>query len=240
MVLEMKLNFGDKRHDNSSSSSSSCSSDGDSQSFETDAYASKTAIILETTTDAAVATAVEESLPSADNVTNTEPLVSNMAPDSISVEILDSDLPTKENSLSPHVSSDFVNDTQLKATDVAIGRETAPAEKQVESSDREEVAGQQDARASVSLCVSLRDIRRILDRNRKIRERDGAISNKFYADIDPSKNHIAEEELSRAISKDMFLKVSIGMFSYLCVGRAMSSARSILALVSTARLRTNI
>nr|CAD7428416.1 unnamed protein product [Timema monikensis] len=64
--------------------------------------------------------------------------------------------------------------------------------------------------------MTLDNVRRLLESREKRRNRWTAapVVNKFHADINPSKNTIAEQELKKEISKDMFAKMSIvGQFN---------------------------
>lgn len=77
-------------------------------------------------------------------------------------------------------------------------------------------------RKSVSIEVSMDNIRTLLFKSKRgLNDGDRNILNgkpriRFYAEIDPSKNKNAEQELSKEISKDMFSKVCL-FYSYFCL-----------------------
>lgn len=80
----------------------------------------------------------------------------------------------------------------------------------VEICDDPEPVADADRRNTVVVNTCLDAIRKSM-RKMKMLKKEECIQNKFHTEIDPSKNQVAEEELRKEISKDMFLKVHISV-----------------------------
>nr|CAD7203615.1 unnamed protein product [Timema douglasi] len=86
----------------------------------------------------------------------------------------------------------------------------------IEKLQTDETRGTHTVRPVSQVSVTLDGVRKLLESREKRRNRWTAapVVNKFHADINPSKNTIAEQELKKEISKDMFAKMSIvGQFN---------------------------
>ncbi|XP_065211887.1 mismatch repair endonuclease PMS2 [Planococcus citri] len=148
-------------------------------------------------------------------------------------EILDDELPSAELSQSGSTENETPDD-ELRSTEDdsnisincendqvpdscrSVENESISASVDVEC-DQQRIIEQRNTRGkSVSLRTSLHDIRRFLKQSaiNRNRNRNDEISNRFHAEIDPNKNKLAEEELSKAISKEMFSEMKIiGQFN---------------------------
>ncbi|CAG2060330.1 unnamed protein product, partial [Timema podura] len=86
----------------------------------------------------------------------------------------------------------------------------------IEKLHTDETRGAHTVRPVSQVSVTLDGVRRLLEsrENRRNRWTAAPLVNKFHAEINPSKNTAAEQELKKEISKDMFAKMSIvGQFN---------------------------
>nr|CAD7266230.1 unnamed protein product [Timema shepardi] len=111
-------------------------------------------------------------------------------------------------------TSNSVNDESsgVKSCGVWLTQEV----ESIEKLQTDETRGTHTVRPVSQVSVTLDGVRRLLEsrENRRNRWTAAPVVNKFHADINPSKNTIAEQELKKEISKDMFAKMSIvGQFN---------------------------